>query len=339
MSTPTINDVAKAAGVSKRTVSRVINNAPSIKAETRRKVLEVIEELDYTPNVLAQRLARGQTGIMGVFAYEQAFPLERENFYYPFLEGIEIRARELGYDLLLFIQGCGAGQRSLYDGHRNRTQLADGLILMGSLINKSDLERLCQEETPFVCIGKRTVPGLPIRCIDPDYQGTYRDVTNRLIDLGHRSIGFVGSDQQESNADKLIGYRLAMGEAQLPRTEWLEPAVSNVEKAVDFLLSGEQVPTAIFVNYEDVVGEFCTELSRRGLSVPRDVSIVTFDGEGLEFDGMTIARIRMHKVRMAEQAVNLLEAAIEGKTEPIVQKVPCDFVSGDSIAPPKISLE
>lgn len=335
MSVPTINDVAKAAGVSKRTVSRVINNAPGTKEETRRRVLKVIEELQYSPNVLAQRLARGETGIMGVFAYEQAFPLERESFYYPFLEGIELQARDLGYDLLLFTQGIGGEQRSLYDGNRNRTHLADGLILMGGQSSKQDLRRLCEDQVPFVCIGKRTIPGLVIRCVDPEYQAIYADVTRKLIKLGHRHIGFIGGTDNEPDQDKLAGYRRAVDVANLPRIECLDSDTHNVKGMVDFLRRPDRPSTALIVNYSHVITELCTELTRRSLSIPADISLVAFDAIGAQYGSLPLAHIQMKKQDMAKQAVTLLRDTLKGETEQIVAKVPCHFVDGESIAPPR----
>ncbi len=338
MRVPTINDVAKLAGVSKRTVSRVINDQGAIKVETRNRVLQAVKALDYTPNVLARRLAQGRTEILGVFAYETAFPTEREDFFYPFLEGIETEAQRQQYDLLLLthtaeLQVAG-NARSIYPDSRGRLQLADGLILLGSNTNRDDLVKLSQENVLFVTIGRRAAGNLQTSWVSAAYTPIYYDVTSRLIGLGHRRIGMVVSDPTfEADMDKLAGYRRALIDAGIrPDSNWVVRC-SDAKSIADKFLQQSEPVTAILHSTNTTCVPLYQELKSRNIAVPEDMSLVSFDQSSSQVDGMQLAYIQMPKQEMGRRAVSLLVSQLKQVQQPQVEHIllPCEFVLGQSI--------
>jgi len=329
----TIADVAKAAGVSKRTVSRVINGDPLTKTETREKVLAVIEQLGFSPNVLAQRLARGQTGIIGVFAYLDEFPASRENFFYPFLEGIELAAQAKGYDLLLFTQGPQGEECSMFVGNQNRTQIADGLIILGTRVNQGDLARLNALEIPFVCIGRRSAAdGSPVHWVGADYQTAFRESTDQLIGLGHRRLALVGDGYWEANVDKTKGFRDAMDKHGLPAVvvDEKRPVAEVLEQVVI-----KQGITALVCIAAGLAARYAQALAAWGLQIPEDISLVGFNEEDVGTADFT--QVCMPRQAMGRRAVSLLIRKLQNKTGPAEAKqflLPCDVVTGTSTAVP-----
>jgi DNA-binding LacI/PurR family transcriptional regulator len=126
-------DVANAVGVSTAVVSHTLSDRTHgtirVSEATRQRVLRAVRELGYVPNPIARRLARGRTGLIGVFTYEPVFPIDQTNFFHPFLVGIEAEAETQGQDLLLFTKGADKGTRNIYVDGVNRLQLADGAVL------------------------------------------------------------------------------------------------------------------------------------------------------------------------------------------------------------------
>ncbi len=332
MSQITINDVARAAGVSKRTVTRVMNDEPGAKAETKEKVLAVIEQLGFTPNVLARRLARGLTGIIGVFAYEEVFPVERKNFFYPFLEGIELQAHRLGYDLLLFTQGPRGEERSMFHGNQNRTQIADGLVILGARVNRDDLGRLQEARTPFVCIGRRTGSQGLVNWVSGDYIAGFCQATRHLMELGHSKIAFFGSVRFVAQIDKRSGYRRAMAEAGLAPLELEDEDIGEVGTLVR-----EGRITAIIASEARGIGNIYQDLLEQDLNVPADVSLIGFDKQDTLVNGVQLSYVQMPKEDMAMRAVSLLVDKLGQKEYEDTEQMelPCEFVIGDSLASPK----
>ena len=152
----TVHDVARAADVSARTVSRVINGASCVHPATRERVEKAIRQLSFVPNLAARRLAGGHNNLIAVFSYEQHFPTEQTDFFYPFLEGIQGAAESAGYDILLFT-GNRKHDSIFAERGINRASIADGLITMGTGTNRNDLRKLVAMGYPVVNIGRREI--------------------------------------------------------------------------------------------------------------------------------------------------------------------------------------
>src|SRR5687768_16025961 len=159
-----IADVAKHARVSEATVSVVLNNRVGegirVSEETQQRVWEAVRALGYVPNPSARNLARGRNNLIAVFTFESIFPIDSRNFYYPFLIGIEEEAAVQGYDLLLSTAASDPDMRGrIYRKGANRLKLADGAVLLGHALDRSEITQLLAEGFPFVYVGRRESPG------------------------------------------------------------------------------------------------------------------------------------------------------------------------------------
>jgi LacI family transcriptional regulator len=273
----TIQDVARDAGVSAMTVSRVVNDSPRVSNDTRRRVQASIARLGYVPNRLARSLIQRKTGALGVIVPDVANP-----FFTLIVRGAERVAWQAGYHVILCdTQG---------DLERERGYLEDMVSFQveGVLIapvgdsSKPHLRVLTRNGVPFVLID-RSIAGFEADLVQGDSLGGAAQLIRHLIDFGHRRIGMITEGLDVSTArDRLEGYRRALAEAGLP---WDDALVAD-SSAIDPSVAGESTfqlldlpdpPTAIFaVNNIAVVG--VVEAARaRGLEIPRDLALVCFD--------------------------------------------------------------
>ncbi|MGV8978166.1 MAG: LacI family DNA-binding transcriptional regulator [Cellulomonas sp.] len=293
-------DVAAIAGVSQATVSFVLNDrAPAgvrIGEETRKRVLDAIRITGYAANPVAQRLAGGLTQILGVFTYEPTFPRSGRDFYGGFLVGIEHAAEKLGVDLLLFTSARVVdGRRQLTRDGWQRLGIADGCLLLGQYEDRGELQHLLDTNYPFVFIGKRDSEGGRLPYVGADYVSATARQVERLVALGHRRIGYVGPQGVDRpTLDRVEGYRAAMKDRGLSvRFVELDDVVPTATEIV------EQRLTAILAAPENYPDELVDELTARGVSVPRDVSVLLLGQPhhprrgGREWSGFSIPREEM----------------------------------------------
>ncbi|MBC7810945.1 MAG: LacI family DNA-binding transcriptional regulator, partial [Burkholderiales bacterium] len=206
-----IADVAKHAGVSEATVSVVLNNrvgdAIRVSEETQQRVWEAVRALDYVPNPSARNLARGRNNLIAVFTFESIFPIDSRNFYYPFLIGIEEEAAVQGYDLLLSTAASDPEMHGhIYGKGANRLKLADGAVLLGHAVDRSEITRLLAEDFPFVYVGRRESSGDDISYAAGDYVEATRQVLEYLFAHEHERLAYLGSSEQtEATRDRFMG--------------------------------------------------------------------------------------------------------------------------------------
>lgn len=342
---PTQSDVAKRAGVSRGTVSLVLNNQANgrvpISEETQQRVREAAAELGYTPNPVAQMLVQGSNMLMGVFSYEMPFPYDEGDFFFPYLLGIQRAAIQNEYNVLLFTRSHRDGAASIYSEGMNGLHLADGSVLLGGDPDREELRRLADEGYPFVYIGRREVPGAEISWVANDYQQGSYDITGQLLELGHRHIAFVaGSLHLEHKIDKLKGVQQAV-------TTWAaqDGHVSTIE---DGLLHEparfvahirEQGITAILTDDSKGLLGVLAICAQHGIAVPQELSVaslVSVDHPHLFDIRPTYVHLNRHQV--GETAAQILVERLLGLREIQQVLIPCRVVEGDSIGPaPKMT--
>jgi LacI family transcriptional regulator len=272
----TVRAVAKLAGVSPMTVSRVINNAESVAEETRQKVLRAIAQLDYVPNRLARGLTSSRSSTLGLVVPDVVNP-----FFTLVLRGAEAAARRAGYRLLV----CDSEN----DPRREREYLedlvsyrVDGLLVApASQRSKAGLLPLLRRGFPFVLID-RSISNMDCDAVQSDNVAGARRLTEHLIAIGHRRIAhLVDSDDNSTGRERLQGYREALHAAGIECSDALlfHTSVDRIGgyRAVQSMLASQPWPTAIFaVNNMTAVGAM-EALRERGLGVPGDIGLVCFD--------------------------------------------------------------
>jgi DNA-binding LacI/PurR family transcriptional regulator len=308
--------------------------AARISEETRQRVLAAVKELGYVPNPSARRLRNKRNQLLGVHTFEPVFPHAREGFYFEFLLGIEERAEELGYDIVLFTStGAGDGRRRVYRDGTNRLNLADGSVLLGVSTDKEDLARLWNDGYPFVHIGRREVPGADIPCIVPDYAGVTAEMVHMLVSQGHRHFAYLRADIDiEPFEDRRRGYAEAVERYNLlDRSPGFQGESDLTEDWLDELANGPE--TAVVAESSGLAESLRKGLAARGSHVPEDVSVVVLDGNDPPDapSWYTLGIPRKHIGRVAVDALVSLVGDPDQRGRSIV--VPCSIVPGTTIAP------
>jgi LacI family transcriptional regulator len=310
----TIHDIARAAGVSPSTVSRVLNSSTPVAAAKRAAVLAVIDNLKYRPNVVAQGLARGRSMTIGVLTQSIGSP-----FYGAILRGIEQGLSGTGYHLL-FASGNWRMQEELEAIEVLIGRRVDALIVMGGQLPGEHFRQIA-ERVPLVVIGQ-LVAGLEAQCLRVDnVHGAYL-ATQHLVELGHRRIVHITGDLSHADAiERREGYRLALAAAGIRFDANLVIEGNFVEQsgllAVESLISRAVLFTALFAANDQMAYGARLALYRRGIRVPEDVSLVGFDDLlGSAYTTPPLTSARQPAVEMGLAAVRAVLRLMEG--QPIV---------------------
>ncbi|XQY92966.1 LacI family DNA-binding transcriptional regulator [Metabacillus sp. HB246100] len=277
----TIKDVAKKANVAPSTVSRVIANSPRISEKTKKKVREVMEELGYHPNFQARSLAAKSTQAIGVIMPNSAYYAFQNPFFPEVLRGISTSAHDNKYGIYL---STGSTEDEIYNEVTSMVlgRRVDGVILLYSRINDKTMNFLQSSNFPFVVVGRPDEHDERISYVDNDNIFITKQVTNYLIDLGHQNIAFVGgSTDFVVTVDRLNGYKLALKDAGISfKKEYMvfeDFIKENGRKAIESLMNLNDPPTALVTQDDLIAYEMISHLEDMGISVPQDISIVSFN--------------------------------------------------------------
>ena len=275
MKRPTMSDVAARAGVSKTTVSHVINETRFVEEETRQRVLQAVAELGYRPSVVARSLTTNRTETIGVIVSDSS-----NHFFAEVLRGIEDVLRPKNYTLLV----CNTAEILEREAHYLdilMRQRVDGIIAAATSQRWDELTKVETQHIPVV-FADRFFEGLDDPFVGVDNQkGAYLG-TKCIIDCGHRQIGILAGFQRLSTMrERLAGFRQALEEhdISLPE-EWVITSTLSIEggrEAMRQLLTLPERPTAVFLNNNLLTLGALLALKELGLRCPEDVGLVGFD--------------------------------------------------------------
>ena len=335
----TIEDVARLAGVSKVTVSYVLNGRAAearISDDTEVRVLAAARDLGYRPNALAKMLLRQRTDSLAVAFQYATFFSAWSSFTSEVMRGVCDACVQAGMDLMLHTrgtEGSSADADTLTDGR------VDGALILRDADDPTLLE-LIRRKFPCVLFFTRSTD-TEVPFVDADNYAGGRMATQHLLKLGHRRIGMVrGSASSISSNDRFNGYRDALEMAKMEVDPslvlTLETPSADPTAFMNLMLSDDR-PTALFVWSDDVAFALLRRLSELGLSVPDDVSIVGFDStEACERVSPALTSVRQPIVEMAREATLLLVSLI--RQEPVSRTqiiYPPSLDVRQSTAPPK----
>jgi LacI family transcriptional regulator len=278
----TITDVAKHAGVSMKTVSRVLNNEPNVAQKTREKVMEVAKELRYSPNLAAKGLASSKSYLLALI-YDNPSAHYISNVQSGAIEA----CRQFGYHLvpepIPRMEEGAIGQRAEAIRSLIHKLPVDGVILTPPLSDSENVIKTLQGlEIPYVLIAPSNVAPQTNTVKMNDVQAA-REMTEHLIAQGHKSIGFVkGHVDHSATALRYQGFRDAMADAHLPVHDHEVKQgdfsfMSGVEAGEALLASNEERPTAIFASNDDMAAGVVSAASKLGIDVPNSLSVCGFD--------------------------------------------------------------
>jgi len=272
----TIDEIAKLAGVSKTTVSRVLNNKPDVKYETRAKIMELIEENNFHPNAFAKAISSQRSNSLGLIIPYEAEYIFSNPFYVEVLRGVTTQANIMGY----YLNICYPHDQNYVDIYKQKR--VDGFVLIspGSK-HLSIIDSLKQEGAPFVSTAR--IPSEEdLTFVDVDNYAGGIMATEHLISLGHKSIGFIGKPTMTSSTDRFDGYKEALKNHHIEYDDNLVRISENSSIEGGYLsalelLESQHKPTAIFLTNDLLALGALKAIDEKGLNVPGDISIVGFD--------------------------------------------------------------
>lgn len=313
----TIKDIARLAGVSPSTVSRVVSNSPRISRDTADKVRRIMTEHGYHPNQTAKSLVSRTTHTLGIMLPRPAEELFRNDFFGELLRGIVTQSTRMGYDLLMTT--VTGEQNELNTISRlAKGRRVDGLVLLGARRDDPLIAYLSENDFPFVVIGRsETHPHIPM--VDNDNVQASYDATCHLIAQGHQRIAFVsGPPTLTLSHDRLKGYRQALEEHGLEsKEEWIVEGEFLQEsgfRSMSLFMSMQERPTALVAIDDNVAFGVLSGLAELGFRVPEDLSLIGFNNIPLaELATPPLSSIDIGTYQLGYTAIVSLLEAIQGK--------------------------
>lgn len=333
--TPTIDDIAKAAGVSTATVSRVLNTPDIVRPALRKRVEDHVRALGYVRHGAARALASAQSHTVGV-----VIPTLESAIFSSGVNAMESRLREEGYTMVLSVTNYDHEQEFI-QVRRLIERGVDGMILVGRDHEDDTIRLLANRKCPYVATWafaeKSEVP-----CVGFDNVKAAQNATQHLIDLGHRRIAAIsgitaGNDRAR---DRLAGVKSALSKSGLAINELIECpyGLSAGRDAMKQLMSvpGGSRATAVFCGNDVLAFGAVLEAQSMGLDVPSDVSVVGFDNLPLaEHLRPGLTTVHVPSRRMGHAAADFVLNAVKGKHEQTSIALPTNLIVRGTTAAPK----
>ncbi|WP_274653045.1 LacI family DNA-binding transcriptional regulator [Paenibacillus humicola] len=338
--------IAKLAGVSRSTVSRVINNYPNVPPETREKVMRVINEHNYVPNVSAQVLAGKKTRTIGLFMIEKSGRVAGDILTNMLIASVIEEASSHNYFVLTYIiRGAGSEEsvKNVTDMFYQRR--VEGGLFIGAASREPFIWQLADEGFEVAIVDQRlSEAGESNRIVaEFDNEKGMSLAVRYLASLGHTEIGVINGDMSRlSGVTKYEGFLHAMEKCSLRvRPEWIVQADFNEEagyREIGRLAdSGTPLPTAFIAANDSVAFGAIRALNERGLQVPGDISIVGFDNHGLSArfnPSLTTVGVKFESMmkRLTASLIGSIEGTYDGSRVIVID---CELIVRDSCSPPK----
>lgn len=333
---PTLDDVAKRAGVSTATVSRCLNSPERVVEKTRERVLKAVQELGYTPNFAARVMAAKRTFTIGAI-----IPTMDNAIFAWGLQAFQEELHRKGYTLLV--------ASSAYNPELEEEQIkalvargADGLLLIGHERSSNIYDYLDQQGIPTLCAWSY-LPDARLPSIGFDNHAAMRALTQEILQLGHRKIAMIsaftkGNDRAQLRVDGLKD-ALRKGGIDPEGAHIIETnyGVESGAKAFEKIMQTKDRPTAVLCGNDVIAVGALRAAKQMGLSVPRDVSITGFDDMELARivePPLTTVRVPHHE--MGQKAAQELVAMVERESKGVARCLETQIITRGSIGPAKI---
>ena len=324
----TIKDVAKETGVSRQTVSRVINNRSGVAGDTRARVKTAIQQLGYQPNPAARSLTQHRTNTIGLIIPYSPDYLFADPHLMSFMCGVDEIAIQRNHNLLLSTaqkktqeeqlsaqeESLSAFQRLALSGY------ADGVVVVETLESRAGTQLLRERNISWVTLGYGN-ENESSQVVHADDRGGARQATMHLLSLGHKRIGVISGQKKSLMAveERLAGYQQALQDLNLPLNEKLiipgDWSPESGAKAAAELMQQPSPPSAIFALNDRMAFGALQYLQANGYQVPKDISLVGFDDISIaQMSHPMLTTVKQPALEMGKQAARLLFELIENNT-------------------------
>ncbi|MFL5605145.1 MAG: LacI family DNA-binding transcriptional regulator [Gemmatimonadaceae bacterium] len=309
----TIKDVARLAGVSVATVSRVLNASAPVQADTRARVLQVARELRFAPNGAARTLSRRRAGALGVI-----LPDLYGEFFSELLRGIDQEAQRAGHSLL--VSSSHHDSRGVAAAIRAMRGRVDGLLVMAPEIPAEALDSALPDGLPVVLLNR--APGVAAASVMVDNYGGAHEMTRHLLSLGHRRIGFLAGAANNADSDeRQRGFLDALREAGVQHDRGLcargDFAEEGGWRGARALLALATPPSVIFAANDAMAVGALSALREAGIDVPADMGVVGFDDIPVaRFLHPPLTSVRVGIAALGERGASLLLSTITERPPP-----------------------
>ncbi|MEO3946656.1 LacI family DNA-binding transcriptional regulator [Gorillibacterium sp. CAU 1737] len=334
MKKSTINDVAREAGVSKSTVSQYLNERYAyMSEETRKRIAEVIDRLNYRPNGAARSLKQKRTRTVGIVVADIRYTLSIEC-----IRAIESELVRRGNQVMI----CNADENPDLEGRAIEDLIArkvDGLILFPTGHRHAMYKQLVDEDVPFVFLD-RLVDGVTAHSLLLDNERAARLAVDEFVGRGHTRIGLLslalGPRAITPRKERVSGFRRAMEEAGLAVNEacLASVPVDRIGEELERMLALPEPPTALLAANDLVLAEVLKAANRRGIAIPDELSIIGIDEAAFaSIYNPVITTLRQPASEMGTQAAKTILARIEGKDVgvPITYRFHPELIRGSSV--------
>ncbi len=314
----TSQDVANLAGVSRTTVSLVLNDVKgaSIPPETRQKVHDAAEALNYVPNATAQALATKRTKAIGLIMTRSPHHISSDTFLPQILGGLLEVTKKEKFRLMIELVEEGHQERVYLELARAKS--IDAMILLTPLLGDKGLKKLEEVGIPTVLMGK--LEDLELYAVDVDNRSAAKKATRYLLDLGHTKIACIGNARPSYGAalDRVLGYKDALLESGItPEDSLIRYADFHPQsgyEAMQSLLASQEEFTAVFVASDNVAMGAKSALREAGLCIPEDISLIGFDDiPWASYSDPPLTTIRLPAQKLASEACLLLLDLLKGE--------------------------
>ncbi|MEZ0068120.1 DNA-binding LacI/PurR family transcriptional regulator [Streptacidiphilus sp. MAP12-20] len=317
---PVMADVARLAGVSHQTVSRVLNDSPHVKEETRERVLQAIRELDYRPNSAARTLVTKRSQTLGVVSFDTTLYGPASMLY-----GIEQAARSAGY-FVSIASVRTLDSRSVQEAvERLRGQAVEGVLVIAPQTSAVGALAQVSSQVPVVAVG--TGPQTRVPAVAVDNEAGARAATRYLLDLGHRTVHHVAGPSSWLDAQaRVAGWRSTLAEAGAPEPPVLAgdwSARSGYEAGLQ--LATDPEVTAVFCANDHMALGLLRALHEAGRDIPGDISVAGFDDiPEASYFTPPLTTVRQNFGELGRRGLELLVEQIEDgvRTRPRVLVAP-----------------
>lgn len=337
----TLEDIGRLAGVSRSTVSRVINDQQNVRPDVRQRVLDVIGRTGYTPNAAARSLVSGRTGLVGLVIPSRVHSLFQDPYFGRLIQGISAACNRSNTSLTLFVLQTESEEAALYPRVANPGFL-DGLIVTATKMQDPLLARLAFGEIPVVVVGRPDMDGMSY--VDVDNYGGARAMAVHLHERGYRRIGLVGAPTDTTaGLDRLNGFIDGLASCGMVIDPGLRADGDFSEMsgyhAMQRILPGR--PDAVFAASDTMAVGALRAAREQGLAVPGDVALAGFDGSPTsERTNPPLTTVLQRVEETGARAVETLDRLIDGDVAgPLVDVQPVDLVERASTGDAPGSVE